>query len=42
MERFGRKTLIGIVIGLVIGTSAGLILALFLHEHGYAFWSASS
>jgi hypothetical protein len=38
MERFGRKTLIGIVIGLVIGTAAGFILALVLDEHGYAFW----
>jgi len=37
MERFGRKTLRGVVIGLLIGTAAGLILALVLHEHGYAF-----
>ncbi len=38
MERFGRKTLIGIAIGLVVGTAAGLILALLLDEHDYAFW----
>jgi Mg/Co/Ni transporter MgtE len=37
MERFGRKTLIGVVLGLVIGTVAGFFLALLLHEHGYAF-----
>jgi MFS family permease len=37
MERFGRRTLVAGLIGFVLGTLAGLLAALLLDEHGYAF-----
>lgn len=37
MERIGRKTLVAGLIGFVLGTVAGLLAAVLLDEHGYAF-----
>jgi uncharacterized membrane protein YoaK (UPF0700 family) len=37
MERYGRYTLVSMLIGFILGAVAGLLLAIALDEHGYAF-----